>query len=160
MKQQCEMLLLPDQTYEQCQAILTPILAIRKILQDSRLNEVSAATNGGGKQDGTRIHGSPSKKAALETLRRPGDEDRDPTSGAKWRGATPENFVRTSEFFNNIPDYTGDPLGPFGMADETEEADGKIGNLSAADVLKECEEFLQTHRIRPDFFCRYRKAVE
>lgn len=164
MKQKCAMLL-PDQTYEQCQAILTPILAIRKILQDSRFDIVTSST--ADSKQNVRSNGLRSKRAALGKLRRIDDNDDnvDYNKGAKDRGATPENFVKTSDFFNNIPDYMGDPLGPFGMPNETECADGDGENGShqinnAADVLKECEEFLHTHRIRSDFFCRYRKAIE
>lgn len=153
MKQQCAMLL-PDQTYEQCQAMLTPMLVIRKILQESR---DAALASIDGKQHELRANGGRSKKVmATGKLRRIEVHDED-------RGATPDNFVRTSEFFNNIPDYTGDPLGPFGMAADADGggADHKFGpHDNAADVLRECEEFLHTHRIRPDFFCRYRMAIE
>lgn len=91
------------------------------------------------------------------------------------RVSTPENFGRTSEFFNNIPDYLGDPYRPFSLAQgavtpdvqrsRRPEAGDRLhahaGRAAAesADVLKECEQFLHTHRIRSDFFCRYRKAV-
>lgn len=158
MKQKCAMLL-PDQTYEQCQAILTPILAIRKILQDSRLNAATSTASDGKQED--RINGLRSKKAASGKHRKV-ETDGENNAGSKVRDATPENFVKTSEFFNNIPDYTGAPIGPFGMTYEPEGSDGKFGrNVNkTADLLKECEEFLHTHRIRPDFFCRYRKAIK
>lgn len=113
-------------------------------------------------------------------------------SDGELRISTPENFGRTTEFFNNIPDYLGDPFRPFSLsavaeaaaadkdgerlprralrpsardnADEKRQrprpaAAGRSAKEDSADVLKECEQFLHTHRIRPDFFCRYRKAV-
>lgn len=102
----------------------------------------------------------------------------DGSNGPALRVSTPENFGRTTEFFNNIPDYLGDPFRPFSLAPgavppfapdaqrtRRPDAAGRLhapaGRTAAesADVLKECEQFLHTHRIRSDFFCRYRKAV-
>lgn len=111
--------------------------------------------------------------------------------------ATPENFRRTSDFFNNIPDYVGEPLRPFTLlsaagtaaaaaaapnprrstaerrrrrqqrhqqrrepkTNSPAAADVKAEAGGCKDVLKECEEFLHSNRIRPDFFCRYRQAT-
>lgn len=132
-------------------------------------------------------------------------------SAAEAAVATPENFRLTADFFNNIPDYVGEPLRPFSLAAGAETAAEAAAAAAAAatiaaphpqrsaaerrrrrqqrherrrepksngqtkptaadvendsggggpkDVLKECEEFLHSHRIRPDFFCRYRQAT-
>jgi hypothetical protein len=66
-----------------------------------------------------------------------------------------ENYERTSEFFNNIPEYDGEALGPFSVHSKQD-----FSIRTNVDLLKACELFLSTHRIRPDFFCKYRNAVE
>lgn len=70
------------------------------------------------------------------------------------RVSTPDSFKQTCDFFNNIPEYHGEPLGPFSIP--------KAYKMShtTADLLKECEILLNKYRIRPDFFCRYREAME
>lgn len=133
-------MLLPDQTYEQGQQILQPLKAIRKILKDSI--------------------DPPAKDSTKNVI------DSSAKTSAKQRVADDysEDYRRTAEFFNNIPDFSGDPLGPFSLpAKEAPSASQDAPNptpKTSADVLKECELFLFKHRIRPDFFCRYRKGQE
>lgn len=154
-------MLLPDQTYEQCQAILTPLLAIRKILHESRFGVASDVET----HNVTRPNLEKTKKSTGKfrkiDVRDDEKKDKGGIDESGLRGGTPENFMQTSEFFNNIPDYMGDPLSLFSMVADTDST-AETGNKCStnADVLRECEEFLQTHRIRPDFFCRYRKAIE
>jgi hypothetical protein len=66
-----------------------------------------------------------------------------------------ETYERTSEFFNNIPEFDGEALGPFSVHSKQD-----FSIRTNVDLLKACEVFLETHRIRPDFFCKYRSAVE
>lgn len=83
------------------------------------------------------------------------DDDDDDDDESDSRCQTPESYTHTSEFFNNIPEFKGVPLRPFSIPPD------KQGPLKTnANLLKECESFLFKHRIRPDFFCRYRKAMK
>lgn len=132
-------MLLPDQTYEQCQQILLPLKAIRKILKDSAC-----------------IDGGPSSNEPAEN----GTATAKLTASPNITDDCTDDYLRTAEFFNNIPDFTGDPLGPFSLPDKTADATDPVRHKASADVLKECELFLFKHRIRPDFFCRYRKGQE
>lgn len=66
-------------------------------------------------------------------------------------------FAKTCEFFDNIPEYRGDPLGPFSIPLRKERNTSQKTN---PNILKECESYLTKYRIRPEFFCRYRKAME
>lgn len=72
------------------------------------------------------------------------------------RDDSPENFSKTSEFFNNIPEFCGEPLGPFTLKSKNDEPSVQ----TSPDILRECESFLGKYRIRPEFFCRYRRAME
>lgn len=136
-------MLLPDQTYEQCQDILAPLEALRKILEDSKF-EPRLDDENSYKQDVATVEKKNDEK--LEKLVENNVDD--------VRSCSPESYGKTSEFFNNIPIYTGEPLGPFSIPNK------RTSIRTSADVLKECEEFLYKHRIRPDFFCRYRKAIK
>lgn len=150
-------MLLPDQTYEQCQVILAPLKAIRKILEESKVEPKLPETT---KSSPNNSHTAKSGKAKSEKVRKIGRSSEELDNMCKAdRGETPESFRRTSEFFNNIPDYAGDPMGPFSLPNTTTTED-EVKSRTSADVLKECELFLHKHRIRPDFFCRYRKALE
>lgn len=161
-------MLLPDQTYEQCQEILAPLKAIRKILEDSNVEPKLFLEKANGKCANNSIVIEKKKKKLDKIHKFVGATDKPHQNESALRVDTPENFGKTSDFFNNIPDYTGDPLGPFTLPDNDEHndengADGCDGiktSKTSADVLKECELFLHKHRIRPDFFCRYRKAIE
>ncbi|XP_058056598.1 uncharacterized protein LOC131207977 [Anopheles bellator] len=69
-----------------------------------------------------------------------------------------DDYERTSDFFNNIPEFQGEALGPFSIAGKGAEPDwGSI--RTNVDILRACELFLMHHRIRPDFFCKYKKAM-
>lgn len=136
-------MLLPDQTYEQCQDILAPLEALRKILEESKY-EPRLDDGNNYKQDVASV-----EKKKTEKLNRAVDN-----SDNELRSCSPESYGKTSEFFNNIPLYTGEPLGPFSIPNK------RTSIRTSADVLKECESFLYKHRIRPDFFCRYRKAIK
>lgn len=135
-------MLLPDQTYEQCQDILAPLEALRKIIEDSKF-EPRLDDGSNNKQNVTNLekNNEKCKKIVANHV----DE---------IRSCSPDSYGKTSEFFNNIPIYTGEPLGPFSLPNK------KSSIRTSADVLKECEIFLYKHRIRPDFFCRYRKAIK
>lgn len=154
-------MLLPDQTYEQCQVILAPLKAIRKILEESNVEPKLLETSKSSPSN-SHVHRNTAKsgKAKSEKVRKIGRSSEGVDNVFKAdRGETPESFRRTSEFFNNIPDYAGDPMGPFSLPNKTTTED-EVKSRTSADVLKECELFLHKHRIRPDFFCRYRKALE
>ncbi len=138
-------MLLPDQTYEQCQDILAPLEALRKILEDSKF-EPRLDDGSNCKQNVVNVC-EKKKLYKLKILVENNDED-------EVRSCSPESYGKTSEFFNNIPLYTGEPLGPFSIPNK------RTSIRTSADVLKECESFLYKHRIRPDFFCRYRKAIK
>lgn len=135
-------MLLPDQTYEQCQDILAPLEALRKILEDSKFEPRL--------DDGTNYKQNNVEKKKIEKLKKLVENNVD----EDVRSCSPESYGKTSEFFNNIPIYTGEPLGPFSLTNK------RTSIRTSADVLKECESFLYKHRIRPDFFCRYRKAIK
>lgn len=119
-------MLLPDQTYDQCQQIIAPLKALKIILE---CNEIES-----------------NLKTKIRLNKEPKNEE-------TFIEPAPENYGKTFEFFDNIPDYVGEPLGPFSLPDK------KVFGKTNADVLKVCEQFLHKHRIRPDFFCRYRKAL-
>jgi len=136
-------MLLPDQTYEQCQDILAPLEALRKILEDSKFEpRLDDGTNY--KPNVTNL-----EKKKIEKCKKVVEINVD-----EIRSCSPESYGKTSEFFNNIPIYTCEPLGPFSIPNK------RTSIRTSADVLKECELFLYKHRIRPDFFCRYRKAIK
>lgn len=136
-------MLLPDQTYEQCQDILAPLEALRKILEDSKF-EPRLDDGINYKQNVVNV-----EKKKIDKLKKLIENNDD-----EVRSSSPESYGKTSEFFNSIPVYTGEPLGPFSLPNK------RTSIRTSADVLKECEQFLYKHRIRPDFFCRYRKAIK
>lgn len=158
------MLLLPDQTYEQYQGEKTlttssPLSALKRILSDAnfcpRIPHFDGLPNG--KKTSPRNGqsncnangffgiGLGNSTATSKTER---------TEREQQRTGTPDSFQQTCDFFNNIPEFNGEPLGPFSIPKAH-----KVSNADA-DLLKECELILFKYRIRPDFFCRYRKAME
>lgn len=156
-------MLLPDQTYEQCQVILAPLKVIRKILVDSKVEPELLEISKPNIPNNGHVHRNTAKsvKTKSEKVRKIGrsSEEVDNVFISADRGETPDSFRKTSEFFNNIPDYAGNPMGPFSLPNKTT-TENEVKSKASADVLKECELFLHKHRIRPDFFCRYRKALE
>lgn len=141
------MLLLPDQTYEQCQDELTPLIALRRLLNDADYRpKITVETNG--KPTAFVEQSIGRSDCGSTTTQSDGSDDH------KVRADTPASYEQTSEFFNNIPDFNGEPLGPFSIPQTQDNV------KTTADLLKECETFLYKYRIRPDFFCRYRKAME
>ena len=158
------MLLLPDQTYEQYQGektlTTTPLLALKRLLSDANFcpkiphfdthvkknatQNSSTHVNGffginlGNVLGGTKIDQEKQKQQKQQ----------------QQRCGTPDSFKETCDFFNNIPEFHGEALGPFSIP--------KANRMSNndADLLKECELLLYKYRIRPDFFCRYGKAME
>lgn len=166
------MLLLPDQTYEQYQGEHTlshsPLSTIKRILNEAAfgpkirnftdspaIQRSSAATNG--KKSTNRIcisNVQSNLEAFFGVMGNNNSSKMVETKYKEYRVATPEGFEQTADFFNNIPDFNGESLGPFSIP--------KHNKLShrTEDVLKECELLLYKYRIRPDFFCRYRKAME
>ncbi|XP_053663420.1 uncharacterized protein LOC128712552 [Anopheles marshallii] len=69
-----------------------------------------------------------------------------------------DDYDKTSDFFNNIPEFQGEALGPFSIAGKRTEPDwGSI--RTNVDILRACELFLMRHRMRPDFFCKYKTAM-
>lgn len=198
-------MLLPDQTYEQCQ--LAPLVALKRILDDTeskpqieieynsekyalvvnRNNDDIDAEDGNGasfdcvddEREATATHHIanaivddnacrmtdnlvdrkksdscnelakvPASNGQIDVAEKGGFDDR------CTRSNTPESYDQTSDFFNNVPDFMGEPLGPFSIPHV------KNSQQTSADLMRECELFLYRHRMRPDFFCRYRKAVE
>lgn len=145
------MLLLPDQTYEQCQHVLTPLIALRRLLNDADYRpKIEFDSNG------KTISFAAFKEHSIEHSGDSGSTttQSDGCDDHKVRADSPESYEQTSEFFNNIPDFNGEPLGPFSIPQTRDNV------KTTADLLKECELFLYKYRIRPDFFCRYRKAIE
>ncbi|XP_055304747.1 uncharacterized protein LOC129569673 [Sitodiplosis mosellana] len=166
------MLLLPDQTYEQYQGEKTlttsPLIALKRILGDANFcpkiphfdvglpngvpkGKTSTTRNG---QNGNfngffGIHLGNSSGSSNKT-----GEQRTKNVQQPQRTDTPESFKATCDFFNNIPEFHGEPLGPFSIPKAHKMSDAD------ADLLKECELLLNKYRIRPDFFCRYRKAMD
>lgn len=153
-------MLLPDQTYEQCQVILAPLKAIRKILEESNVEPKLLETSQSTTNSSNAAKSVKTKSEKVRKIDRSSKKIDDVLGADRVRGETPESFRKTSEFFNNIPDYAGDPMGPFSLPHQTTTDDNEVKSQTSADVLKECELFLHKHRIRPDFFCRYRKALE
>lgn len=144
------MLLLPDQTYEQCQHVLTPLIALRRLLSDADYRpKIELDSSGKAAPCSTfeeqSIDGSDYGSTTLHSVG---------SDSHKLRADSTESYEKTSEFFNNIPDFNGDPLGPFSIPQTRDNV------KTTTDLLKECETFLYKYRIRPDFFCRYRKAME
>lgn len=168
-------MLLPDQTYEQCHDMLAPVVALKRILDDTEskpqieieYNEKSIVTNDDSDNNNKKNNGQVSggggawsdtaaddgNKHELEMLIAGGDENEHQDEKTD-RFSTPESYDQTSDFFNNVPDFHGEPLGPFSIPHV------KNSQQTSADLMRECELFLYRHRIRPDFFCRYRKVVE
>lgn len=157
------MLLLPDQTYEQYQGEKTlttsPLIALKRILSDA--NFCPKIPNFDGLTRNFEVNGKKaiSRNASTNVNGFFGIQLGNFTSTTKTEqrndgAGTPESFQQTCDFFNNIPEFNGEPLGPFSIP--------KANRMSNndADLLKECELLLYKYRIRPDFFCRYRKAME
>ncbi|XP_055638009.1 uncharacterized protein LOC129776408 [Toxorhynchites rutilus septentrionalis] len=70
-------------------------------------------------------------------------------------GEEQENdYDKTSDFFNNIPEFQGESLGPFSLHDKND-----LNIRTNIDILRACELFLMRNRIRPDFFCKYKKVI-
>ncbi|XP_068140954.1 uncharacterized protein [Drosophila tropicalis] len=84
------------------------------------------------------------------------------------------SYDRTADFFENIPDFLGTTLPAFlyspaeeaaaeisqkEVLDQSDASSSKSENCDNDDVLRLCEDFLCRHRMRPDFFCQYHKAV-
>uniref|UniRef100_A0A2M3Z623 Uncharacterized protein n=1 Tax=Anopheles braziliensis TaxID=58242 RepID=A0A2M3Z623_9DIPT len=70
-----------------------------------------------------------------------------------------DDYDKTSDFFNNIPEFQGEALGPFSLAGKQNrpepepEPDPDWASIRTnVDILRACELFLVRHRIRPDFF--------
>lgn len=169
------MLLLPDQTYEQYQGQKTlttssPLITLKRILTDSnfcpkitQFTEQPQRPPTNGKTKTPRSAPVPAPAAtttATKATAVPSDFEK-LVIGAKKvapsktdRVSSPESFKQTCDFFNNIPEYNGEPLGPFSIPKSY-----KMSHTTA-DLLKECEILLNKYRIRPDFFCRYREAME
>lgn len=146
-----DMLLLPDQTYEQCQHVLTPLIALRRLLSDADYRPTITFEPNGKPATAHRTFVEQSigrSDCGSTTTQSDGSDDH------KVRADSPASYEQTSEFFNNIPDFNGEPLGPFSIPQTRDNV------KTTADLLKECEQFLYKYRIRPDFFCRYRKAME
>ncbi|EDW37211.1 GL26129 [Drosophila persimilis] len=108
---------------------------------------------------------------------------------SKSSSASSSSYDRTADFFENIPDFVGDSLPSFLYSpqgqeptperneskrnegqrngsrnevvaeEENSESTSQSENCEDDDVLKLCEDFLCRHRMRPDFFCQYHKAV-
>lgn len=146
------MLLLPDQTYEQCQHVLTPLIALRRLLNDVDCRPKIGADLYGKKLPYSTFDEERSidRSDCDSTTTQSGESD----DQVKMHADSPESYEQTSEFFNNIPDFNGESLGPFSIPQTRDNV------KTTADLLKECEMFLYKYRIRPDFFCRYRKAIE
>lgn len=144
------MLLLPDQTYEQSREpdSLAPVKALKHLLNDTKYEpHITNLEN-----DGKVLFNTSKSKLVNSPLNTSGDIR--PTDKTGNHVNSPESFEKVSEFFNNIPEFVGEPLGPFSIKDD------KDSTKTDAELLKECERFLNKYRIKPEFFCQYRKALE
>lgn len=65
------------------------------------------------------------------------------------------DYDKTSDFFNNIPEFQGESLGPFSLKNKND-----LNIRTNIDILRACELFLMRNRIRPDFFCKYKTTVK
>lgn len=157
------MLLLPDQTYEQYQGEKTltttsPLIALKRILNDAnfcpKFSQFDGLPDSGKKKTPPRTVQTHSFNGFFGINLGQNSSSTSRTTEREKRTDTPESFKQTCDFFNNIPEFHGEPLGPFSIPKEH-----KISNADA-DLLKECELILYKYRIRPDFFCRYGKAME
>lgn len=152
------MLLLPDQTYEQCQDLLTPLIVLKRLLTNADFRPKIEIDLNGKKSTNNAATIRRSYECQFRGQRSNGESngttptDEDVENEIRIR--TPNGYEHTSEFFNNIPEFNGEPLGPFSIPNTRETS------KTTADLLKECEMFLYKYRIKPDFFCRYRKAME
>lgn len=175
------MLLLPDQTYEQCQDALTPLIALKRFLNGVHLRSNGGNVNGKNSTSSAAVTANANsiatdanrKRSFVDKLQhsfnhslgdsstsQSSDDDDDEhdegdSDESDSRCDTPESYAHTSEFFNNIPDFSGEALRPFSIS-PTRGTTQKTN----ANLLKECESYLFKYRIRPDFFCRYRRAME
>lgn len=155
-------MLLPDQTYEQYQDVSAPLLALKRMLFniDSR-PQIEIECNGKycveNSDENVSCSQNTSDNLAISTRNDAGETEKFQSTETveEARVDTPENYEQISEFFNNVPEYTGQPLGPFSIPQTDEDS-----KKNRADLLKECELFLYKHRIRPDFFCRYRRVLQ
>lgn len=173
------MLLLPDQTYEQYRGETvvphSPLGALKRILGDVAFGPKPAVhfaeplhttvrtppTNGKRSTTAT-THGQRNRIANVQShleaffgvMGNTHTGTKHEQRYREYRVPTPEGFEQTAAFFNNIPEFHGEAPGPFSIP--------KHNKLSyrTEDLLKECEELLNKYRIKPDFFCRYRKAME
>jgi hypothetical protein len=169
-------MLLPDQTYEQAnpaQDILTSYgqligeddedIIEKKLFLASLKANLKVSTLPRSKQklkdrinsdDVQSLHTFGEHNVAAEEEKSRMEEKKN-AKNAQRRDNGDENYERTSEFFNNIPEFDGEALGPFSVHSKQD-----FSIRTNVDLLKACEVFLETHRIRPDFFCKYRSAVE
>ncbi|XP_058447465.1 uncharacterized protein LOC131427904 [Malaya genurostris] len=85
------------------------------------------------------------------------DERRNGSSPLRERRVADEqetDYDKTSDFFNNIPEFQGESLGPFNLNNKSD-----MNIRTNIDILHACELFLMRNRIRPDFFCKYKKVI-
>ncbi|XP_059609617.1 uncharacterized protein LOC132256982 [Phlebotomus argentipes] len=88
-------------------------------------------------------------------------EEKIKTTENHSRSNSPKDFERTTNFFNNIPEFCGQPLRPFTRPENSSKEPHQTNSVHTnLDILRACEMFLYKHRIRPDFFCRYKKAMD
>lgn len=149
-------MLLPDQTYEQAvghpNKILPPKIPHLKVFH--------------------RKGDSKFLKIDREYLDDVLEEEIDQDEVCSNRNESTGSYEKTSEFFNNIPDYVGETFMPFdvkeergiiddrdNVGDDQDDDEEKKSFANSSDILRECEQFLWRYRIRSDFFCKYHKAV-
>lgn len=137
------MLLLPDETYDECkdQNPLASMKALQNLLINTKFEPHITKTD-----SDEKISSCTSKIKFIKHVQ--------PIEQPEVQSNELKDFEKISEFFNNIPEFVGEPLRPF------RKEDAKDRTRTEADIIKECERFLQKYRIKPDFFCRYRKALE
>lgn len=158
-------MLLPDQTYEQ----MAPLAAFKSQFNGNRFKPKKLQRLIKNFGHGNRLRNDLNTKCRLQIQDScneiieevAGEEETDSSEddiSDEWDSSdTSQSYDNTSDFFNNIPEFDGEPLGPFSLNDKCN--DNKTAHISD-DVLKEFETFLWRYRIRPDFFCRYRKVIK
>lgn len=146
-------MLLPDQTYEQ--AYPPHNIPLHK-------NIIAAKQQSNGSTPPTSKSNIPNKLNITSESESDSDSE---SESDQFHDDHRKNFDKTTEFFNNIPEYSGEPLGPFSIPLINTNNDIKTSiktsiKTNQDDILRECESFLWKYRIRPEFFCRYRQVKE
>ncbi|XP_037959000.1 uncharacterized protein LOC119688392 [Teleopsis dalmanni] len=147
-------MLLPDETYEDYEEKLNFRRIFTKDIKDSKANLKLLANR-------ANFITSPDVVTQGGGLTQ---RDHDVNSVSFTSGS----YEYNTDFFNNIPDFMGETFPPCtfehqcsdGRSDTaTSRSNSDIDSNATSEVLRICKDFLWRHRMRPDFFCQYHKAI-